>query len=53
MKLPKHSKMRGVTSKYPKYNNTKAFYHIQEVFMVKNIVVFSDRSCFFSATVPL
>jgi hypothetical protein len=51
MKLPKHSKMRGVTSKYPKYNNAKASYHIQEVFVVKNIVFFSDRSCFFSATV--
>ncbi len=33
MKLPKTYKNEGETSKYPEYNDTKAFGHIPEVFV--------------------
>jgi hypothetical protein len=49
--LPKPYKNEGATSKYPEYTNTKVFDYIPEVFVASKIVFFSDRSCFFSATV--
>jgi hypothetical protein len=41
----------GATSKYPEHTDIKVFGHIPEVFLALKIILFSDRSCFFSATV--
>jgi hypothetical protein len=41
----------GATSKYPEHIDIKVFGHIPEIFLALKIILFSDRSCFFSATV--
>jgi hypothetical protein len=51
MKLPKPYKNEGETSKYPEYTDTKVFDYIPRDFVAYKMFFFSDRSCFFSATV--
>ncbi len=51
MKLPKPYKKEGATSIYPEYTDTQVFDYIPRVFVAVKIVFFSERSCFFSATV--
>jgi hypothetical protein len=51
IKKLKTQENEGATSKYPEHTDIKVFGHIPEVFLALKIILFSDRSCFFSATV--
>jgi hypothetical protein len=51
IKKLKTQENEGATSKYPEHSNIKVFGYIPEVFVAKKFIFFSDRSCFFLATV--
>jgi hypothetical protein len=50
IKKLKTQENEGATSKYPEHTDIKVFGHIPEVFLALKIILFSDQSCFFSAT---
>jgi hypothetical protein len=51
IKKLKTQENEGAKSKFPEHTVIKVFGHIPEVFLALKIILFSDRSCFFSASV--
>jgi hypothetical protein len=51
IKKLKTQENEGTTSEYPEHSDIKGFGQIPEVFLALKIILFSDHSCFFSATV--